>query len=74
MRDVFYALRTLTGAPLVALTIISTVAIGLGLVTVAFPVLNALLFRLDAVPDLHEIFAVERRTAEGERLRLSGAR
>lgn len=48
VRDVFYALRTFRRAPLVALTIVSTVALGLGLVAAAFTLLNALLFRVDA--------------------------
>ena len=67
VRDILYALRTFTRAPLVAFTIVSTVALGLGLVAVAFTMLNALLFRVDAVPDVHEMFAVERtRTSDGE--------
>jgi predicted permease len=68
VRDIFYALRTFRRAPLVTFTIVSTVALGLGLVAVAFTMLNALLFRVDAVPDVHEMFAVERtRTSDGER-------
>jgi predicted permease len=68
VRDIFYALRTFRRAPLVAFTIVSTVALGLGLVAVAFTMLNALLFRVDAVPDVHEMFAVQRtRTSDGER-------
>ncbi len=67
VRDVRYALRTFRRAPLVAVTIVSTVALGLGLVAVAFTMLNALVFRVDAVPDVHEMFAVERtRTSDGE--------
>ena len=67
IRDIFYALRTFRRAPLVAFTIVSTVALGLGLVAVAFTMLNALLFRTDAVPDVHEMFAVERTpTLEGD--------
>ena len=74
VRDIFYALRTFKRAPLVAVTIVSTVALGLGLVAVAFTVLNALLFRVDAVPDVHEMFAVERpRTSDGERQRFTRA-
>ena len=74
VRDILYALRTFQRAPLVALTIVSTVALGLGLVTVAFTMLNALVFRVDAVPDVHEMFAVERpRTADGERVRFTRA-
>ena len=68
VRDVLYALRRFRRAPLVAFTIVSTVALGLGLVAVAFTLLNALLFRVDQVPDVHEMYAVERpRTAGGER-------
>src|SRR5688500_1024136 len=68
VRDVFYALRTFKRAPLVAFTIVSTVALGLGLVAVAFTVLNALLLRVDAVPNVHEMFAVGRPpTSGGER-------
>jgi predicted permease len=67
MRDISYALRTFKRAPLVAFTIVATVALGLGLVAVAFTVLNSLLFRVDAVPNVHEMFAVERpRTSDGE--------
>src|SRR5436190_15798810 len=74
VRDLFYALRTLKRAPLAAFTIVSTVALGLGLVTVAFTLLNALLFRVDAVPDVHEMFAVERpRTSDEERQRFTRA-
>ena len=58
--DLRYALRTFRRAPLAALTIVVTVAIGLGVVAVLFTVLNVLLFRTDSVPDVHEIYAVER--------------
>lgn len=74
VRDLLYALRTFRRAPLVAFTIVSTVALGLGLVTVAFTVLNWLLFRVDTVPDLHELFAVERAQAsEAQRLAFTRA-
>src|SRR5687767_12561950 len=63
--DIFYALRTFRRAPLVAFTIVSTVALGLGLIAVAFTMLNAMLFRADAVPDVHEMFAVTRPPASG---------
>ena len=58
--DLQYALRTFKRAPLAALTIVVTVAIGLGVVAVLFTVLNVLLFRTDSVPDITEIYAVER--------------
>src|SRR5215831_2830401 len=60
MRDILYALRGIKRAPLVALTIVATVALGLGLVAAVFTVLSALLFRIDAVPDVQELYAVER--------------
>jgi predicted permease len=66
MRDIFYAFRTFKRAPFVAITIVSTVALGLGLVAAAFTVLNTMLFRADAVPDVHEMFAVA-RSPESER-------
>jgi predicted permease len=65
VRDILYALRTFKRAPLVAFTIVSTVALGLGLIAVAFTMLNAMLFRGDAVPDVHEMFAVARPPAGG---------
>ena len=58
--DLQYALRTFRRAPLAALTIVVTIAMGLGLMAVLFTVLNALLFRTDAVPDITEIYSVER--------------
>src|SRR5262245_48377825 len=74
MRDILYALRGFKRAPLAALTIVATVSLGLGLVAVAFTVLNALLFRVDAVPRVHELFAVERPpTSDGDRQRFTRA-
>ncbi|MGH9199708.1 MAG: ABC transporter permease [Vicinamibacterales bacterium] len=67
VRDILYALRGFRRAPLVAFTIVSTVALGLGLVAVAFALLNMFLFHVDQVPDVHEMFAVERpRTSDDE--------
>jgi len=66
VRDIFYALRTFRRAPLVALTIVATVALGLGLVAAVFTVLNALVFRVDAVPDVQQLYAVERPQTVGE--------
>src|SRR5262245_42072669 len=60
VRDIGYALRTVRRAPLAAFTIVATVALGLGLVAAVFTVLNALVFRVDAVPDVRQMFAVER--------------
>src|SRR5262245_39020446 len=46
IRDVRFALRSLRRAPLVALTIVGTIAIGLGVVAVLFTILNTFLFRV----------------------------
>jgi putative ABC transport system permease protein len=74
VRDILYALRSFRRAPLVAFTIVSTVALGLGLIAVAFTMLNALLFRVDAVPNVHEMFGVERpQTSDSERTRFTRA-
>jgi hypothetical protein len=61
VRDLLYAWRSLRRAPLVALTIVTTVALGLGLVAAVFTFLNGVVFRVDEVRNPHELFAVERR-------------
>lgn len=71
-RDVHYALRTFAKAPLAASTIVVTVATGLGVVAVLFTVLNTLIFRADQVPDIGEMYAIERiDAANGVALALS---
>ena len=68
IRDVRFALRSFRRAPLAAFTIVATVAIGLGVVAVLFTILNIFLFRVDTVPDIREMYAVERpQLANGER-------
>ena len=64
-RDILYAFRTFRRAPLAALTIVATVALGLGLVTVVFTVYNTIFLRVDAVRSPGELFAVERPTGPG---------
>jgi predicted permease len=59
--DIQYAMRTFKRAPLTALTIVLTVALGLGVVAVLFTILNTFLFRLDNVPDITEMYEVEQR-------------
>jgi len=67
IRDGKYAVRGFSRTPLVACAIVATVALGLGLVVTAFTLLNALLFSVDQVPDIHEMFAVERpQTSDDE--------
>jgi len=58
--DIHYALRSFRRTPLAALTIVVTVAIGLGVVAVLFTMLNVLLFRVDQVPGVRAYYAVER--------------
>jgi predicted permease len=68
VRDVRYAWRSFLRAPLAALTIVATVGLGLGLVAVVFTILNAYIFRPDAVRQPDELFAVERqRPGDSER-------
>ena len=72
MGDISYAFRTLRKAPLASLTIVVTVALGLGMVAAVFTFLNVFLFRADNVPNVHELFGVERpRTADGDLVRLT---
>ena len=68
IRDVRFALRSFRRAPLAAFTIVATVAIGLGIVAVLFTILNRFLFRVDTVPNVSEMYAVERtRLANDDR-------
>ena len=64
-RDVLYAFRTFRRAPLAAVTIVATVGLGLGLISVVFTVYNTIFLRADAVRSPGELFAVERRTGPG---------
>lgn len=57
--DILYALRTFKRAPLAAITIVTTVAIGLGVVAVLYTILNLMLFRVDAVPGVADMYGVE---------------
>jgi predicted permease len=60
IRDVRFAFRSFRRAPLTAFTIVATVAIGVGVVAVLFTLLNRFLFRVDAVPDVGQMYGVER--------------
>jgi predicted permease len=71
IRDVHYAMRTFRRAPLAAITIVVTVAIGLGVVAVLFTILNSFLFRVDTVPDIDAMYGIERTRADGERAPLT---
>jgi predicted permease len=66
-RDILYAWRTFRRAPLAALTIVATVALGLGLVTAVFAIYDIVLLRTDAVQSPGELFAVAMgRGTEGD--------
>ena len=65
-KDLAYAARSFVRAPMVSATIVITVALGLGIVTIVFSILNIFLFRIDRVPDIHEMFAVERPRDEND--------
>src|SRR3954470_13237343 len=68
IRDVRFALRSFRRAPLAASTIVATVAIGLGVVAVLFTILNTFLFAVDSVPDVTDMYSVERTgVADGDR-------
>lgn len=62
-RDLRYACRSYLRAPLAALTIVTTVGLGLGLVAVVFTILNAYLFQADEVRNPYELFAVQRQSS-----------
>ncbi len=67
VRDVRFAGRSFQRTPLVALTIVTTVGLGLGLVAAVFTMLNVFVFRVDQVHNPYELFAVEReRSADAQ--------
>jgi predicted permease len=64
--DIHYALRTFRRSPLASFTIVATVAIGLGVVAVLFSILNIFVFRIDTVPDITEMYEVNRPSQSSE--------
>ena len=64
-RDILYAFRTFRRAPLAALTIVATIALGLGLVAAVFTFYSLFFLRVDAVQNPGELFAVVRPTSPG---------
>ena len=66
VRDVSYAVRTFRRAPLAALIIVATIALGLGLVAAVFTFYSYFFLRADAVSNPGELFAVMRSTGPDE--------
>jgi hypothetical protein len=60
VRDVGYAMRAFRRAPFATATIVTTVALGLGLVAVVFTLFSVFVFRVDAVQRPGELFGIER--------------
>ncbi len=65
IRDVRYALRSFRRAPLFASTVVTTVALSVGLLTVAFSFFNTMFFRVDEVQRPDELYGVERPVRPG---------
>ena len=65
IRDVRYALRSFRRAPLFAVTVVTTVALSVGLLTVAFSFFNTMFFRVDEVQRPDELYAVVRPVRPG---------
>ena len=68
IRDVQYAVRTFVKNPLASFTIVTTVALGLGVVAMVFTVFNTMVFRVDNVPDIDEMYEVVRPGDNGGQL------
>ncbi len=73
-RDILYAFRSFLRAPLTTLTIIATVGLGLGLITVVFTVYNTFFLRRDAVRNPTELFGVRPAPAPTARTWISFTR
>src|SRR5262245_27066822 len=59
-RDARYAMRSLTTSPLVALTVITTLALCIGVNTAIFTVVDRLIVRKPPYPDPERLAAVSR--------------
>ena len=60
IRDIRYALRSFIRTPVFAVTVVTTVALSVGLLAIAFTLFNTFWFRVDAVSKPHELFEVMR--------------
>lgn len=57
-QDVRYALRGFRRSPVFVMTVVATIALGLGIDTALFTIFNACYFRPVAVADPHSLFAI----------------
>src|SRR5437016_14557255 len=55
-QDILYALRGFRRSPTFVLTVVATIALGLGLNTTLFTILNAYFFRTVSVHDPHSLY------------------
>ena len=62
--DVRYAVRSLGRSPVFAVPAIVTIALGVGVNTGIFTIMNGVLFRDLPAPDAHELVSIE-QTVEG---------
>lgn len=67
-QDIRYALRGFRQTPLFALTVVATIAIGLGWNTAAFTLFNAYVLRPIAVPDPYSVYGMRWQDATGHAL------
>src|SRR5437660_1468833 len=66
-QDIHYAMRGIRRAPAVALLVIATIALGLGVNTAAFTIFNAYVLRPLAVSDPYSLYEVHWQTPSGGR-------
>jgi predicted permease len=66
LQDVRYALRSFRRAPAFALTVVGTIALGLGLNTAVFTIFNAYVLKPFAVRDPYSLYAFEWRSRAGQ--------
>ncbi len=67
-QDIRYALRGFRQTPLFALTVVATIALGLGWNTAAFTLFNAYVLRPIAVPDPYSLYGMRWQDATGPAL------
>ncbi len=65
LQDIRYALRGFRQTPLFALTVVATIALGLGWNTAAFTLFNAYVLRPIAVPDPYSVYGMRWQDATG---------